>query len=78
MADGDHLLGPADTPIDRPPVATLRATAERALLVLMGRAPHSDFEVTGDAGAAVRLAVDPGLVIVPVIRPVIRAGRAPA
>ena len=48
----DHLLGPADAPIDRPPVATLRATAERALLVLMGRAPHSDFEVTGDAGAA--------------------------
>ncbi len=43
-----HLLGPAG----QPTVATLRATAERALLVLMGRAPRSAFEVVGDADAA--------------------------
>jgi len=48
VADGDHLLGPVDQPV----AATLRATADRALLVLMGRAPGSDFEVEGDAGAA--------------------------
>ena len=43
-----HLLGPAD----QPPVATMRATAEQALLVLMGRAPRSAFTIDGDIDAA--------------------------
>ena len=42
------MLGPAGQPI----VATLRATAEQALLVLMGRAPRSAFEIEGDVEAA--------------------------
>jgi uncharacterized protein (TIGR03083 family) len=44
----DHVLGPSD----RPAVATLRATAEQALLVLMGRTPRSSFEIAGDVDAA--------------------------
>ncbi len=48
LDDAEHVLGPADQPV----VATLRATAEQALLVLMGRAPHSNFEIEGDVEAA--------------------------
>ena len=44
----DHVLGPADQPV----VATLRATAEQALLVLMGRAPRSELEIEGDVEVA--------------------------
>jgi len=46
--DAVHVLGPPDQPV----VATLRATAEQALLVLMGRASHSNFEIEGDVEAA--------------------------
>ncbi len=55
---GDHVLGPADQPV----VATLRATAEQALLVLMGRAPRSALRDRRRRRGGRRLAVDPGLV----------------